>query len=55
MDIILKEDMNGITATGNIRENLDIPIIFLTAYGDDQTLKPAKITQPFGYVVKPLG
>lgn len=54
MDIILKGEMDGITAAHNIRKNLDIPIIFLTAYGDDQTLKRAKITQPFGYVVKPF-
>ncbi|HYW18450.1 MAG TPA: ATP-binding protein [Nodularia sp. (in: cyanobacteria)] len=54
MDIILKGNMDGITAAASIREQLDIPIIFLTAYGDDKTLQRAKLTQPFGYVVKPF-
>ncbi|MBH8564412.1 response regulator [Nostoc sp. CENA67] len=54
MDIILKGEMDGITAAGFIREQLDIPVIFLTAYGDQHTLQRAKITQPFGYVVKPF-
>ncbi len=54
MDIILKGKMDGITAAASIREQLDIPVIFLTAYGDDKTLQRAKLTQPFGYVVKPF-
>ncbi|MDB9377493.1 response regulator, partial [Nodularia sphaerocarpa] len=54
MDIILKGNMDGITAAASIREQLDIPVIFLTAYGDDKTLQRAKLTQPFGYVVKPF-
>jgi len=54
MDIILKGDMDGIVAANHIRENLDIPVIFLTAYSDNNTLERAKITQPFGYIVKPF-
>ncbi|MCG6138391.1 MAG: ATP-binding protein [Nostoc sp. LLA-1] len=54
MDIILKGDMDGIAAATCIREQLGIPVIFLTAYGDDDTLQRAKLTQPFGYVVKPF-
>ncbi|BAT56369.1 PAS/PAC sensor hybrid histidine kinase [Nostoc sp. NIES-3756] len=54
MDIILKGEMDGITAASYIREHLDIPVIFLTAYGDDNTLQRAKLTQPFGYIVKPF-
>lgn len=54
MDIVLKGEMDGITAAGYIREHLDIPVIFLTAYGDEHTLERAKITQPFGYIVKPF-
>ncbi|QSJ20337.1 response regulator [Nostoc sp. UHCC 0702] len=54
MDIILKGEMDGITTAAYIREQLDIPVIFLTAYGDQNTLQRAKITQPFGYVVKPF-
>lgn len=54
MDIILKGEMDGITAANYIRENLDIPVVFLTAYSDSNTLERAKITQPFGYIVKPF-
>ncbi|MEA5574940.1 ATP-binding protein [Anabaena sp. UHCC 0451] len=54
MDIILKGEMDGINAAAAIRKQLDIPVIFLTACGDEQTLERAKITQPFGYVVKPF-
>lgn len=54
MDIILKGEMDGITTASYIREHLDIPVIFLTAYGDDNTLQRAKITQPFGYILKPF-
>jgi PAS domain S-box-containing protein len=54
MDIIIKGDIDGITTAGYIHEELDIPIIFLTAYGDEETLDRAKLTQPFGYIVKPF-
>ncbi|MEH2136331.1 hybrid sensor histidine kinase/response regulator [Nostoc sp.] len=54
MDIILKGEMDGIATASQIREQLDVPVIFLTAYGDDHTLERAKITQPFGYIVKPF-
>jgi PAS domain S-box-containing protein len=54
MDVILKGEMDGITAASQIREQLDIPVIFLTAYGDDNTVQRAKYTQPFGYIVKPF-
>jgi PAS domain S-box-containing protein len=54
MDIILKGEIDGIATASKIREQLDVPVIFLTAYGDDHTLERAKITQPFGYIVKPF-
>ncbi|MEA5564130.1 ATP-binding protein [Anabaena sp. UHCC 0399] len=54
MDVILKGEMDGIDTASYIREHLDIPVIFLTAYGDDNTLERAKITQPFGYIIKPF-
>ncbi|MBD2521336.1 ATP-binding protein [Nostoc sp. FACHB-133] len=54
MDIILKGEMDGIATASHIREQLDVPVIFLTAYGDNNTLERAKITQPFGYIVKPF-
>jgi diguanylate cyclase (GGDEF)-like protein/PAS domain S-box-containing protein len=54
MDIILKGDMDGIQASEAIRSKLGIPIIFLTACADDATLERAKITEPFGYLLKPF-
>jgi two-component system response regulator LytT len=54
MDIMLKGDMNGIDAAAIIRNELAIPIIFLTAYADESTLSKAKITEPYGYIIKPF-
>src|ERR1700680_5110571 len=46
MDIMLKGDMSGIEAADYIRQKLNIPIIFLTAYADSSTLSKAKVTKP---------
>ena len=54
MDIMLKGEMNGIEAADEIRKTCAIPIIFLTAYADESTLSKAKITEPFGYILKPF-
>ncbi len=54
MDINLKGAMDGVQAAERIHAQLDIPIIYLTAYSDEKTLKRAKITSPFGYVLKPF-
>ncbi|HYO51869.1 ATP-binding protein [Archangium sp.] len=54
MDIRLRGDMDGIQAAGAIRQRLDIPIVYLTAYADEETILRAKETSPFGYVVKPF-
>lgn len=54
MDIALWGGMDGVTAAGQIREHLDIPVIFLTAHSDSATLQRAKVTGPYGYIVKPL-
>jgi PAS domain S-box-containing protein len=54
MDIKLKGPIDGIEAAQEIHKYLDIPVIYLTAYADDKTLERAKITQPFGYLLKPF-
>lgn len=54
MDIVLKGKMDGIEAAQQIHDNLDIPIIYLTAYSDDDVLKRARITEPYGYMIKPF-
>jgi two-component system, LytTR family, response regulator LytT len=54
MDIMLKGEMSGIEAAEQIRERHSIPIIYLTAYADESTLSKAKITEPYGYIIKPF-
>jgi two-component system sensor histidine kinase/response regulator len=53
MDIRLEGDVDGIEAAEQIRVSFNIPVIFLTAYADADTLQRAKITEPFGYIIKP--
>lgn len=54
MDIMLKGDMNGIETAEIIRNELSVPVVFLTAYADESTLSKAKITEPYGYIIKPF-
>lgn len=54
MDIKLKGDVDGVEAARQIHESLDIPIIFLTGYADNDLLERAKITEPYGYLLKPF-
>ncbi len=54
MDINLKGEMTGIEASNLIKENLDIPIIFLTGQSDDATISKAIESEPFGYILKPF-
>ena len=54
MDIRLDGDLDGIEAARRIRAAHDIPIIFLTAFGDEETLERAKETGPFGFILKPF-
>jgi len=54
MDIVLKGDMDGIEAAHEIINRYNIPIIYLTAYADDEILKRAMVTEPYGYLIKPF-
>jgi len=54
MDIRLEGDMDGIQAARVILEHHNIPVIYLTAHADERTLERAKLTEPFGYLVKPF-
>jgi signal transduction histidine kinase len=54
MDIRLKGDLDGIETAECIRSLLDIPVIFLTAYADEEKLERAKLALPFGYLLKPI-
>lgn len=53
MDIALDGGMDGISTAQEIRSQYDIPIVYLTAYADEETLTRAKGTDPYGYVLKP--
>ncbi|PKL63942.1 MAG: PAS sensor protein [Methanomicrobiales archaeon HGW-Methanomicrobiales-3] len=53
MDIHIKGDMDGIQTTEKLNEVSDIPVIFLTAYADDETVKRALKTKSTSYLVKP--
>ena len=54
MDIVLEGEMSGIDAAEIIRSRFNIPVVYLTAYSDKKTLERAKITEPFGYILKPF-
>ncbi|MEQ6166982.1 response regulator [Ekhidna sp. MALMAid0563] len=54
MDIMMETNSDGIDAAFEIKQSLDIPIIFLTALTDEPTIEKAKFSLPYGYVVKPF-
>ncbi|MCA1959298.1 MAG: response regulator, partial [Desulfomonile sp.] len=54
MDVVLHGGMDGIEAAGLIHDKLKIPVIYLTAYSDEKILERAKVTEPFGYMIKPI-
>lgn len=54
MDIVLLGEIDGIEAARQIRARLDIPVIYVTAYADDKIIERAKVTEPYGYILKPF-
>jgi PAS domain S-box-containing protein len=54
MDIMLAGELDGVKTAEQIRRRFDLPVIFLTAYADEKTLQAAKLTEPYGYVLKPF-
>ena len=52
MDIIIRGQIDGIDVASKIKK-LNIPVIFLTAHPEDDTIERAKLTEPYGYIVKP--
>jgi two-component system, cell cycle sensor histidine kinase and response regulator CckA len=54
MDVMLRGDMRGTEAAEAIRTRYDIPVIYLTAYSDTDTVERAKVTEPYGYLLKPF-
>lgn len=54
MDIHLRDSIDGIEAASLIHQSYDVPVIFCTAYSNTKTLERAKITAPYGYILKPF-
>jgi len=54
MDIMLQGDISGVEAADRIYSELNMPVVYLTAYADETTLQRAKETAPFGYLLKPF-
>src|SRR5690242_16881012 len=53
MDIELKGKIYGIEAAHEMRRQINVPVIFVSAHSDSATLERAKATGPFGYILKP--
>jgi DNA-binding NarL/FixJ family response regulator len=54
MDIVMPGELDGISAAAKINKALNIPVIFLTAYADEEMIQRAKPIGPYAYVLKPL-
>lgn len=54
MDIMLRGEMNGIEAAKIVRRDFWIPVVFLTAYSERNTVDRAKVAEPYGYILKPF-
>lgn len=54
MDIRIQGSMDGIETAARIRDRFGIPVVYVTAFGDDETVARAEATNPFGYLLKPF-
>jgi two-component system, cell cycle sensor histidine kinase and response regulator CckA len=54
MDVRLKGTMDGVEVAEEVRRRWRLPVVYLTAYAEDSTLQRARLTEPFGYVLKPF-
>lgn len=54
MDIVLKGELDGIYAAQQIHARFEVPVVFVTAHSDAQTLERARLAEPYGYVLKPF-
>ena len=54
MDIFLKGEMDGIETADRVRSSYNIPVVYLTAYANNEILERAKIPGTFGYLIKPF-
>lgn len=54
LDIMLSGEISGVEVSANVKKEYNIPVVFLTAYTDEKTLSKAKVTDPYGYIIKPF-
>ncbi len=54
MDIMLEGDIDGIDTAEKLKDKYNIPVVFITAYTDQETLQKAKMIEPYGYIIKPF-
>jgi len=54
MDIVMDDEFDGIETTVRIHDFLDVPVIYVTAHDDEEHLKRATQTEPYGYLIKPI-
>ncbi len=54
MDIVLKGQLDGIETASRIKARMEVPIVFLSAFDDEDKLQRAKLTSPYGYLLKPF-
>ncbi|MBV9504402.1 MAG: response regulator [Acidobacteriia bacterium] len=55
MDIRLQGTMDGVVTAERLKEELQVPVVYITAHADQETIQRAQLTEPFGYLVKPVG
>lgn len=55
MDIHIEGELDGIEAASRIQRERQVPVVYLTAYAEDETLARARASRPYGYLVKPCG
>jgi CheY-like chemotaxis protein len=54
MDIVLKGEIDGIDAAHQITSDHNVPVVYLSAYSEEEMIKKARITEPHGYILKPF-
>jgi DNA-binding response OmpR family regulator len=54
LDIHIKGSRDGVDTAQELRNQFDVPVIFLTAFADEGTIGRARNTEPHGYLIKPV-